>query len=159
MTQRHVELSNSIELFFVTLPGYEEYTQEQEQQQHQQEEGESMVVGEEYDASSSTTSISVHLIAASDLVNADIVGVSDPYVILSLPNQSATSRTVNNDLDPVFHQNFSFFWNGSDSLHVEVWDFDAFKPDGKHAPAYNARNCLVLVLISHMYRSNWPLPC
>lgn len=129
VTQRHVVLSNSIEQFFKTLPGYDEYMHQQ------QKDEQSVAVYDNIDADSqaisiATTVISVNLISASDLINSDIVGVSDPYVILSLPNQSATSKTINNDLDPVFNQHFSFLWNGSDPLQVEVWDFDAFKPDG-----------------------------
>lgn len=130
VTQRHVALSNSIEQFFRTLSGYDEYIQQQRHQEEQCTVVGDKALGDHHDVSSSTA-ITVNLVAASDLINSDIVGVSDPYVILSLPNQSATSKTINNDLDPVFHQSFPFFWNGSDPLLVEVWDFDAFKSDGQ----------------------------
>jgi hypothetical protein len=144
VTRQHLLLSNSIQPFFKTLPGYDAYLQQAEGEKEGEEEEEeeeeakdksqaSNDVGgaDGVSTSSTTTAITVNLISASDLINSDVVGVSDPYVILTLPNQSVTSKTINNDLDPVFNQSFSLLWNGSDPLLVEVWDFDSFKPDGK----------------------------
>jgi hypothetical protein len=132
VTPQHVALSHSIEQFFKTLQGYDEYMQTLCEGE-QTNSNDSKDIGDDDDAASSTTVITVNLFSASNLINSDVVGVSDPYVILSLPGQSVTSKTINNDLNPVFNQTFSLLWNGIDPLRVEVWDFDSFKPDGKHA--------------------------
>lgn len=52
----------------------------------------------------------VKLISCKNLINADIVGLSDPYVVLGVGRQTFTSKTISNNLNPVFNETFMFSW-------------------------------------------------
>ena len=59
-------------------------------------------------------------------------GSSDPYVIFALGNNSAKSKIVKRNLNPVWRETFGFRINEEDDsavLRVLVWDFDNFTPD------------------------------
>jgi stromal membrane-associated protein len=74
--------------------------------------------------------IIIKLISAKKLINADVVGVSDPYVIFKLGNQQMKSKTISNNLNPVWNETHILSWNGSDQLFISVWDEDTMSDDG-----------------------------
>ena len=82
----------------------------------------------------------VKLVSARDLVNADIIGKSDPYVIARLGKQTLKSKTIQNNLNPVWNETLMFSWTGSDDLLLEVFDEDLTNDDGN----------LILFFIFHL---------
>lgn len=52
------------------------------------------------------------------------MGKSDPYAIISVGTQTFQSKTVMNNLNPNFNENFTFQWNGIDSLQIVLMDKD-----------------------------------
>jgi stromal membrane-associated protein len=75
----------------------------------------------------------VKIISAKDLVNADIIGKSDPYVVAQLGKQILKSKVIQNDLNPVWNETLMFSWTGSDDLLLEVYDEDLTNEDGKYS--------------------------
>jgi len=82
--------------------------------------------------------LSVRIIAAYDLVNADtgyFGDVSDPYVSFRLESMDEKQRkrttTISNDLNPKWNSTPFLFpiANDEDALLVEVWDEDMMKSD------------------------------
>jgi hypothetical protein len=139
---------------FKTLKGYDTYAQQLNPDVVIDQSNDEETCGEIL--SQATVPITVNLISASDLINSDIVGVSDPYVIFSLSGESLTSKTINNDLNPTFNQSFSMQWRGHDVMHVEVWDFDALKPDGKLA-CWMGSSIFLIIFGLFLCRSHWKL--
>ena len=78
--------------------------------------------------------VMIKLVSAKKLINADIVGVSDPYVIFRLGQQQMKSKTISNNLNPIWNEMIMFSWNGTDLLHIHVWDEDNFNDDGNNTP-------------------------
>lgn len=72
----------------------------------------------------------IKLVSAKNLVNADVVGLSDPYVVMALGSQKIKSRRIKNNLNPVFNEMIMLAWNGRDVLSITVFDEDAFSEDG-----------------------------
>jgi stromal membrane-associated protein len=72
----------------------------------------------------------IKLVSCKNLVNADVVGVSDPYVVMKLGTQTIKSRRILNNLNPVFNEMMMLAWNGLDFLSMTVFDEDAFSEDG-----------------------------
>lgn len=53
--------------------------------------------------------LEVKLVQAKNLLNKDIIGKSDPFVILyvrPIPSRMKKSRTINNDLNPIWNEHF-----------------------------------------------------
>lgn len=73
----------------------------------------------------------INLLSAKNLINSDVVGLSDPYVVMNLGSQQIKSRRVLNNLSPVFNERLMLAWNGDDDLRVTVFDEDNFTADGK----------------------------
>lgn len=74
--------------------------------------------------------VMIKLVSAKKLINADVVGLSDPYVIFRLGGQQMKSKTISNNLNPVWNEMIMFSWNGSDLLYINVWDEDNLNDDG-----------------------------
>ncbi|CAK9182899.1 unnamed protein product [Ilex paraguariensis] len=74
--------------------------------------------------------LSVTVISAEDLPAADLMGKSDPYVVLMMKKseQKNKTRVLNNTLNPVWNQTFDFVVEDGlhDLLILEVWDHDTF---------------------------------
>ncbi|XAR69393.1 hypothetical protein NMG60_11000946 [Bertholletia excelsa] len=72
--------------------------------------------------------LSVTIISAEDLPSKDLMGKSDPYVVLKMrkSKQSKRTRVLNDVLNPVWNQTFDFVVE--DALHelltLEIWDHD-----------------------------------
>eukprot|EP00946_MAST-07B_sp_MAST-7B-sp1_P004575 g4575.t1 len=74
----------------------------------------------------------VDILSCSDLRNADGPrSKSDPYVVVKIGQKKGRSRTVKNDLHPIFNDRFDFIFNEivSSPLHIEVWDKDFISDD------------------------------
>jgi len=70
----------------------------------------------------------VNVISAKNLPRMDLIGSSDPYVVLKLgtrvPQESKT-KVITNTLNPCWEENFVFeVTNATSVLRVEVWDDD-----------------------------------
>lgn len=86
-------------------------------------------------------SIKVTIVSATDLVNADALlggrvdamfgGKSDPYVIVKLGEEKFKTKTMKNNLNPEFNEEFTFQWNQKDDLLLDVMDKDMISKDGK----------------------------
>lgn len=74
--------------------------------------------------------VKVVLLSGKSLINADVIGLSDPYVNLALGRQIFTSKVIANNLNPVFNETFMFSWDGKDSLKAFVYDQDFSNDDG-----------------------------
>ncbi|XP_038890283.1 synaptotagmin-5-like [Benincasa hispida] len=77
--------------------------------------------------------LSVTVISAEDLPATDLVGKSDPYVVLTMKKSGMKNKTrvVNESLNPIWNQTFDFVVEDGlhDMLIVEVWDHDTFGKD------------------------------
>ncbi|KAM7490068.1 hypothetical protein LguiA_032989 [Lonicera macranthoides] len=77
--------------------------------------------------------LSVTVISAEDLPAVDLMGKSDPYVIVIMKKseQKQKTRVVNKTLNPVWNQTFDFVVEDGlhDLLMLEVWDHDTFGKD------------------------------
>jgi hypothetical protein len=75
----------------------------------------------------------VKLLEARNLVKADFwTGSSDPYVIFVLGANSAKSKTIKRNVNPVWNEIFGFRIKEEDknaNLSLIVFDFDNFTPD------------------------------
>lgn len=77
--------------------------------------------------------LSVTVISAEDLPAMDVMGKSDPFVVLSLKKTEAKNKTrvVNDSLNPTWNQTFDFVVEDGlhDMLILEVYDHDTFGKD------------------------------
>ncbi|CAF4573725.1 unnamed protein product, partial [Rotaria sp. Silwood2] len=72
------------------------------------------------------------ILEAKDLINADIVGKSDPYVKVKVPGSiEYRTKTIDNTLNPEWNEIFEFVVEQyeSDSIEFEVYDEDLGKND------------------------------
>ncbi|KAJ7957681.1 synaptotagmin-5-like [Quillaja saponaria] len=101
--------------------------------------------------------LSVIVISGEDLPAADLMGKSDPYVVLTMKKSGTKNRTrvVNESLNPVWNQTFDFVIEDGlhDMLMVEVWDHDTFGKD------YMGRCILTLtkVILEGEYKDRFQL--
>jgi hypothetical protein len=75
--------------------------------------------------------VKLNILSARDLIDADIIGKSDPYVVAVLGRQRFKTKVIPNNLNPNFNETFMFSWNGKDQLTLHVWDEDFTNDDGK----------------------------
>ncbi|XP_047251273.1 synaptotagmin-5 isoform X2 [Capsicum annuum] len=77
--------------------------------------------------------LSVTVISAEDVPVTDLMGKSDPFVVLIMKKseQKNKTRVLNNTLNPVWNQTFDFVVEDGlhDLLILEVWDHDTFGKD------------------------------
>jgi stromal membrane-associated protein len=106
--------------------------------------------------------IIIKLISAKKLINADVVGVSDPYVIFRLGNQQMKSKTISNNLNPVWkNETHLLSWNGQEQLFCHVWDEDTMNDDGEFIVSPSSTPCLISHLppLLSLLRSHWQCSC
>ncbi|KAF7817266.1 synaptotagmin-4 isoform X1 [Senna tora] len=75
----------------------------------------------------SVGTLEVKLVEAKNLANKDLIGKSDPCAVLfvrPLRNAIQTSKTINNELDPVWNENFEFSVEDASTQHLTVRVFD-----------------------------------
>jgi len=72
--------------------------------------------------------INVKLVACKGMVIKDVFS-SDPYCVLQLGLQSRKSSIKYATLNPKYDENFSFSWDGHDTLKLEFFDKDQFSSD------------------------------
>ncbi|PRQ46286.1 putative C2 domain, synaptotagmin-like mitochondrial-lipid-binding domain-containing protein [Rosa chinensis] len=71
--------------------------------------------------------LEVKLVQAKELTNKDVVGKSDPYALLyirPLKDRMKKSRTINNDLSPIWNEHFEFVVEDESTQHLVVKIFD-----------------------------------
>ncbi|CAA0819936.1 Synaptotagmin-5 [Striga hermonthica] len=71
--------------------------------------------------------LEVKLVQAKDLTNKDIIGKSDPYAVLyvrPLRDRMKKSRTINNQLHPVWNEHFEFVIEDASTQHLVVKIYD-----------------------------------
>uniref|UniRef100_A0A0E0KVX6 Uncharacterized protein n=1 Tax=Oryza punctata TaxID=4537 RepID=A0A0E0KVX6_ORYPU len=67
--------------------------------------------------------LEVKLVQAMDLTNKDLIGKSDPFAIVyvrPLPDKMKRSKTINNDLNPIWNEHFEFIIEDADTQTVTV---------------------------------------
>ena len=72
--------------------------------------------------------VNVRLLECHHLIVKDLTS-SDPYCVLKLGPQTCKTTTKYKTLNPVYNENFSFSWDGLESLVVEVFDKDELTKD------------------------------
>ena len=90
-------------------------------------------------------SVTVKIVSAKDLVNADAIlggradallgGKSDPYVVVRLGKEKFKTKTVKNNLNPEYDEDFTLVWNhelDDDKLCFDVMDKDLLSKDGMY---------------------------
>ncbi|KAL4283673.1 hypothetical protein GQ457_16G004430 [Hibiscus cannabinus] len=71
--------------------------------------------------------LEVKLVQARDLTNKDIIGKSDPYAVLyvrPLPDKTKKSKTINNDLNPIWNEHYEFIIEDATTQHLVVRIYD-----------------------------------
>ncbi|XP_019414460.1 PREDICTED: synaptotagmin-4-like [Lupinus angustifolius] len=71
--------------------------------------------------------LDVKLVQAKDLANKDLIGKSDPFAVLfvrPLRDRTKTSKTINNQLNPVWNEHFEFTIEDSSTQHLTIRIFD-----------------------------------
>lgn len=76
--------------------------------------------------------LEVKLVQARDLTNKDLIGKSDPFAIVyvrPLPDKMKRSKTINNDLNPIWNEHFEFTVEDADtqSVTVKIYDDDGIQ--------------------------------
>ncbi|XP_020240880.1 synaptotagmin-5-like [Asparagus officinalis] len=67
------------------------------------------------------------LVQAKDLTNKDMIGKSDPFAVLyirPLPDKMKKSKTINNDLNPIWNEHFEFVVEDESTQHLVVKIYD-----------------------------------
>ncbi|XP_057968934.1 synaptotagmin-5-like [Malania oleifera] len=71
--------------------------------------------------------LEVKLVQAKELTNKDIIGKSDPFAVLyirPLRDRMKTSKTINNQLNPVWNEHFEFIVEDLSTQHLVVKIYD-----------------------------------
>ncbi|XVF89344.1 hypothetical protein PTKIN_Ptkin19aG0122700 [Pterospermum kingtungense] len=71
--------------------------------------------------------LEVKLVQAKDLANKDIVGKSDPFAVVfvrPLRDKMKTSKTINNQLNPIWNEHFEFIVEDVSTQHLTVRVYD-----------------------------------
>ncbi|KAK6248341.1 hypothetical protein QUC31_019906 [Theobroma cacao] len=71
--------------------------------------------------------LEVKLVQARDLTNKDIIGKSDPYAVLHvrpLPSRTKKSKTINNELNPIWNEHYEFIIEDATTQHLVVKIYD-----------------------------------
>ncbi|KAK6912591.1 C2 domain [Dillenia turbinata] len=71
--------------------------------------------------------LGVKLVQAKELTNKDLIGKSDPFAVLfvrPVRDRMKTSKTINNDLNPIWNEHFEFIVEDVSTQHVTVRVFD-----------------------------------
>ncbi|KAK7351373.1 hypothetical protein VNO77_10774 [Canavalia gladiata] len=71
--------------------------------------------------------LEVKLVQAKSLLNKDLIGKSDPYAVIfvrPLRDRTKTSKTINNQLNPVWNENFEFIIEDASTQHLTIRIFD-----------------------------------
>ncbi|KAE8657896.1 Synaptotagmin-4 [Hibiscus syriacus] len=71
--------------------------------------------------------LEVKLVQARDLTNKDIIGKSDPYAVLyvpPLPGKTKKSKTINNELNPIWNEHYEFIIEDATTQHLVVRIYD-----------------------------------
>ncbi|KAJ4850005.1 Synaptotagmin-4 [Turnera subulata] len=71
--------------------------------------------------------LEVKLVQAKELTNKDFVGKSDPYAVLfirPLRDKMKTSKTINNQLNPIWNEHFEFVVEDVSTQHLTIRIFD-----------------------------------
>ncbi|XP_031250532.1 synaptotagmin-5 [Pistacia vera] len=71
--------------------------------------------------------LEVKLVQAKDLTNKDVIGKSDPYAVVyvrPLPDKMKRSKTINNELNPIWNEHFEFIVEDASTQHLVVRLFD-----------------------------------
>ncbi|KAF9662112.1 hypothetical protein SADUNF_Sadunf18G0019400 [Salix dunnii] len=71
--------------------------------------------------------LEVKLVQGKDLTNKDLVGKSDPFAVLFIRpvrNRMKTSKTINNQLNPIWNEHFEFVVEDASTQHLTVRVFD-----------------------------------
>ncbi|XP_073066994.1 synaptotagmin-5-like isoform X1 [Primulina eburnea] len=71
--------------------------------------------------------LEVKLVQAKELTNKDIIGKSDPFAVLyvrPLRDRIKKSRTINNQLNPVWNEHFEFVIEDASTQHLTVKIYD-----------------------------------
>ncbi|RZC86519.1 hypothetical protein C5167_028047, partial [Papaver somniferum] len=76
--------------------------------------------------------LEVKLIQAKELTNKDVIGKSDPFAVLyirPLRNRMKTSKTIKNQLNPVWNEHYEFIVEDetTQNLVVKVFDDDGIR--------------------------------
>ncbi|KAK2986217.1 hypothetical protein RJ640_010051 [Escallonia rubra] len=76
--------------------------------------------------------LEVKLVQAKELTNKDLIGKSDPFAklyIRPLRNRMKTSKTINNQLSPVWNEHFEFIVEDTSTQHlvVKIYDDEGFQ--------------------------------
>ncbi|XP_061350729.1 synaptotagmin-5-like isoform X1 [Gastrolobium bilobum] len=72
--------------------------------------------------------LEVKLVQAKELTNKDIIGKSDPYAVVyirPLRERTKKSKTINNDLNPIWNEHFEFIVEDVSTQHLYVKVYDA----------------------------------
>ena len=77
--------------------------------------------------------LEVKLVEARDLKNKDLIGKSDPFAVLYIRPLSAKtkkSKTINNDLNPIWNEHYEFVVEDSSTQHltVKIYDDEGLQP-------------------------------
>ncbi|KAL2500642.1 Synaptotagmin-5 [Forsythia ovata] len=71
--------------------------------------------------------LEVKLVQAKELTNKDMIGKSDPYAVLyvrPLRDRMKKSRTINNQLNPVWNEHFEFVIEDASTQHLVIKIYD-----------------------------------
>ncbi|XP_026454630.1 synaptotagmin-5-like isoform X2 [Papaver somniferum] len=71
--------------------------------------------------------LEVKLVQAKELTNKDIIGKSDPYAVVyirPLADRMKKSKTINNQLNPIWNEHFEFIVEDASTQHLIVKIFD-----------------------------------
>ncbi|XP_016673933.2 synaptotagmin-4 [Gossypium hirsutum] len=78
--------------------------------------------------------LEVKLVQAKDLANKDMIGKSDPFAVVfvrPLRDKIKTSKTINNQLNPIWNEHYEFIVEDASTQHLTVRIFD---DEGVQAP-------------------------
>jgi hypothetical protein len=75
------------------------------------------------------TKLSITVKKAFRLRDCDQVGLSDPYAVVKLGDQTKRTKTIPGSLNPVWNETFEFMSKVGDTINLSLWDEDAFKDE------------------------------